>query len=143
MAKSRMVLESELRNAILSEITNTLKINHDTDVLPVSPSEITIPVVDSEGNERFALIKISIPRGSRNGNGGYTDYDGYEAAENYKIDIEEKLAKKKASEEKKARAEKLKEAKHTVRKLNKEGLDKMIHEEQDEPNQFLPNEVAW
>ena len=128
MAKSRMALETELRKAILAEITNTLKINHETDVLPTSPSEITIPVVDSEGNERYALIKVSIPRGTRNGNGGYTEYNGYAAAQEYEEDMNEKLAKKKASEEKKARIAKVKEAKHTVRKLNKEGLDAIIHE---------------
>ena len=140
MAKSRMALETELRKAILAEITNTLKINHETDVLPTSPSEITIPVVDSEGNERYALIKVSIPRGTRNGNGGYTEYNGYAAAQEYEEDMNEKLAKKKASEEKKALAAKVKEAKRTVRKLNKEGIDKMIHE--DESPQYLDREIG-
>ena len=72
----------------------------ETDVLPVSASELAIPCLDEEGNEKFVLIKVSIPRGTRNGN-GYDPYDGYAAAEDYAIDREEKAAKKEAAEAKK------------------------------------------
>ena len=51
MAKTKMALDRELREGILAELTKTLKINHDTDVMPVSASEIVMPVVDAEGNE--------------------------------------------------------------------------------------------
>ena len=125
-------LESAIRNDILSAITELLENKFETDVMPVSASELTIPVVDEEGNEKFALIKVSIPRGTRNGDGGYTPYDGYAAAEDYKLDLADKADKKRAREEKKAREEKEKErkrrAKQTVKDLNEKGLNAMIHE---------------
>lgn len=128
---SKAALETAIRNELLEKVSMLLAKDYDTDVLPVSASEITIPVLDKEGNEKFALIKISIPRGSRNGEGGYTAYDGYKAAEDYKFDLEDKAAKKAASAEKKAFAEKererKREARKVVKKLNTEGLQNMIH----------------
>ena len=41
-----------------------------------------MPVLDADGNEKFALIKISIPRGSRS-DGTFIPYDGYAAADAY------------------------------------------------------------
>ena len=131
---SKASLETAIRNDILTAITELLTKKFDTDVMPVSASELTIPVLDAEGNEKFALVKVSIPRGTRNGEGGYTDYDGYAAAKEYAEDLAEKAAKKAASAEKKANSEKAKErraaARKVVKKLNTEGLDKMIHEEE-------------
>lgn len=121
-------LETEIRNSILTLITDTIKINND--VLPVSASELAIPVVDSEGNEKFALIKVSIPRGSRNGNGGYDEYDGYAAAEEWKMVLADRADKAAARKEKAERAEKERErkraAKATVRKLNTEGFKALV-----------------
>ena len=101
--------------------------------MPVSASELTIPVLDSEGNEKFALIKVSIPRGSRI-DGGYEAYDGYAAAEEWKGVLADRADKGKARQEKKERAEKerkrKKAAKATVKELNEKGLDGMIHEEE-------------
>jgi hypothetical protein len=132
MEMSKSALETAIRNELLEKVSMLLAKDYDTDVLPVSASEITIPVVDKEGNEKFALIKISIPRGTRNGEGGYIAYDGYKAAEDYKYDLEERAAKKAASAEKKERAEKererKREARKVVKKLNKEGLQGMIHD---------------
>lgn len=96
---SKASLETEIRNRFLADITAMITEKYDTDALPVSASEITVPCLDSEGNETFALIKVSIPRGTRNGN-GYDPYDGYAAAEDYRLDCEDKLAKKTAREEK-------------------------------------------
>ena len=70
-------------------------------VAPVSASELAIPCVDDEGNEKFVLIKVSIPRGTRNGQGGYDPYDGYAVAEDYAIDCKEKAQKKADAEAKK------------------------------------------
>ena len=131
---SKASLETEIRNSILTLITDTIKINND--VLPVSASELAIPVVDSEGNEKFALIKVSIPRGSRNGNGGYDEYDGYAAAEEWKMVLADRADKAAARKEKAERAEKererKREAKKVIKKLNKDGLDAMIHSEEGE-----------
>lgn len=141
---SKASLETAIRNDILSAITELLTKKFDTDVMPVSASELTIPVLDAEGNEKFALVKVSIPRGARDGNGGYTAYDGYAAAEDYKAELADKAAKKAASAEKKANSEKEKErraaARKTVKKLNTDGLDKMIHE--SDTNQGLPHDVG-
>lgn len=126
-------LDTQIRNTILDKISALLATDYETDVLHVSASEITIPVVDEEGNEKFALVKVSIPRGTRNGNGGYDAYDGYAAAEDYKEDCATVAAKKAASAAKKAAKEQERErkraAKETVKKLNTEGLESMIHED--------------
>ena len=147
MAKGRMALDRELREGLLVELTNSLKINHDTDVMPVSASEIVLPVLDAEGNETFAIIKVSIPRGTRV-EGGFEAYDGYAAAESYRLDVEDKLAKKQAGEAKKKAEEERKERKRNARKvvksLNEKGLNGVIHDtNHDDNNQFLPNEVAF
>lgn len=94
-------LETALRNECLELLHKTLDNKYGCDVLPVSASEIALPVTDAEGNEKWILIKVSIPRGTRNGEGGYDPYDGYAAAEDYALDLEEKKAKKEASEAKK------------------------------------------
>lgn len=126
-------METAIRNKMLENIMKMIDTEYATDALPVSASEIAVPVVDDEGNEKFALIKVSIPRGTRNGDGGYTPYDGYAAAEDYKLDLADKADKARAREEKKERATKEKERKANARKvvkeLNEKGLDKMIHEE--------------
>ena len=49
-----------------------------TDALRVSASEYAVPCLDEEKNEKFVLIKVSIPRGTRNGKGGYDEYNAYE-----------------------------------------------------------------
>lgn len=94
-------LETALRNTYLSFIANTISKEMETDALPVSASELAIPCLDAEGNEKFVLIKVSIPRGTRNGEGGYDPYDGYTAAEDYALDCEEKAQKKADAEAKK------------------------------------------
>lgn len=132
MAKSKATLETELRNELLEKITALLKTDYDTDdVRSVSASEIMIPLLDSERNEKFALIKVSIPRGTRDGNGGYKPYNGYDAADDYELELQEKATKKQASENKKLEKEKEKErkrkAKETIKVLNKEGAKKIIH----------------
>lgn len=94
-------LETAIRNRFLSFIAQTISQEMEIDALPVSASELAIPCLDDEGNEKWALVKVSIPRGTRNGSGGYDPYDGYAAAEDFAADLEEKAAKKEASEAKK------------------------------------------
>lgn len=74
---SKATLENKLRNDCLSVLKETFDKVYGCDVLPVSASEIALPVTDTEGNERFILVKVSIPRGTRDGEGGYIPYDGY------------------------------------------------------------------
>lgn len=94
-------LETAIRNRFLNLISDLISEELEMDVLPVSASELAIPCLDDEGNEKWALIKVSIPRGTRNGAGGYDPYDGYAVAEDYRIDCEEKAQKKADAEVKK------------------------------------------
>lgn len=87
---SKATLENKLRTKFLSFISDVISQEMDTDVLAVSASELTIPTLDEEGNEKFVLIKISIPRGTRDGDGGYIPYDGYSAADAYAEEIASK-----------------------------------------------------
>lgn len=91
---SKATLENELRTAFLAKLTDMVEKEYETDALPVSASEITLPVVDSEGNEKFLLVKVSVPRGTRNGEGGYIPYDGYAASEAYLLEQESKAQEK-------------------------------------------------
>jgi hypothetical protein len=123
-------LETKLRNDCLELLHETLDNKYGCDVLPVSASEIALPVTDAEGNEKWILIKVSIPRGTRNGQGGYDPYDGYAVAEDYAQDCVEKAQKKadveakkqaKIAKDEKARAEKkaLAEANKNLKELRK------------------------
>lgn len=116
-------LENQLRNECLELLHKTLDNEYGCDVLPVSASEIALPVTDAEGNEKWILIKVSIPRGTRNGEGGYDPYDGYAVAEDYAIDREEKAQKKADAEAKKqakiAKDQKAREEKKALAEANK------------------------
>ena len=94
-------LETAIRNDFLTAISDFISESRETDVLPVSASELAIPCLDAEGNEKWVLIKVSIPRGTRNGEGGYDPYDGYSVAEDYQIEQADKAEKKAKAEEKK------------------------------------------
>ena len=95
-------LENKLRTEMINNVIKMISDVYDTDTLEVSASEMAIPVVDEEGNEKFVLIKISIPRGTRDGNGGYIPYDGYQAHEAY---LEEQASKAQEKAVKKAMKE--------------------------------------
>lgn len=130
MAQSKASLETAIRNQILDFLIDNLSAHFDADVLDVSASELVMPVVDAEGNEKFALIKVSIPRGSRNGDGGYNAYDGYAAHEEWELVKADKADKVTKRKEKAERAEKEKErkraAKQVIRKLNTEGFKALV-----------------
>ena len=125
-------LNTNLRNSILRDFMTFVAEKYETDTLSCSTSSFTFPVVDEEGNEKFAKISISIPRGTRNGEGGYDAFDGYAVAEDFKLEQEEKAAKRAASEAKKEAKRKAdeakREAKKVVKELNEKGLDGMIKE---------------
>lgn len=111
-------LETKLRNTYLDMIRAMVSNEVETDALTVSASELAVPCLDEEGNEKFVLIKVSIPRGTRNGEGGYDPYDGYAVAEDYAQDCVEK-AQKKADAEAKKQA---KIAKDTQKRAEKKAL---------------------
>jgi len=99
---SKASLENALRSEVIEVISKALSDHFDADIIVVGSGEISIPVTDAEGNEKYPKIKVSIPRGTRNGEGGYIPYDGYEVAEAYKEEKESKAqerAVKKAMKE--------------------------------------------
>ena len=99
MAKTKTVLEAELRKKYLDLISDFLK-GLDEDILLVKSNEIAFPTVDEEHNDKFLTVTVSVKQGSRDDNEGY---DGYAIAEQYaeKLKNDEERAKKNA--EKKAR----------------------------------------
>lgn len=121
MTKAQM--ETIIRNEFLALISKAIVAEKETDALPVSANEIAVPCLDPEGNETWAVIKVSIPRGTRNGKGGYDPYDGYSVAEDYQIDLEEKAQKKADAEAKKqakiAKDQKAREEKKALAEANK------------------------
>ena len=127
-------LETKLRNECLEILHETLDNKYGCDVLPVSASEIALPVTDAEGNEKWI---------------------GYAVAEDYAIDCEEKAQKKadverkkqaKIARDEKARAEKkaLAEANKNLKELRKVKLDKPKDEEEgdDYSKEYAPHELA-
>ena len=146
-------LETAIRNRFLGFIAQTISQEMEIDALPVSASELAIPCLDDEGNEKWALVKVSIPRGTRNGDGGYDPYDGYAAAEDYAIDRAEKAQKKadaeakkqaKIAKDQKARAEKaaLAEANKNLKELRKIQLAEKKEEGDNYANEYAPHELT-
>lgn len=124
------------RDNFLEKLRPVITEVFDSDVFYVGSGILAMPGVDEDGNEFFYKIQVSIPRGRRNGEGGYEPWDAYADKEEYDFKISEAAAKKAAKEEKarKAADEKArkKKAKETIKELNKKGLDKMIHEGEGE-----------
>jgi hypothetical protein len=85
---SKASVETISRNEALEVVKNAIGQHYDLSdeqICVISASEIAIPIVDANGDDSWVLIKVSIPRGTRNGTGGYNPYDGYAAAEDYKM----------------------------------------------------------
>lgn len=110
---SKAQLETKLRVDFMNRVIEMVSNIYETDGLVVSASEIAVPVLDDEGNEKFVLVKVSIPRGQRDGEGGYIPYDGYEAHNAY---VEEQASKAQEKAVKKA----MKEAEKNKGKRKKE-----------------------
>ena len=108
---SKQSLEKKIRDAFLASVSEMITQKYETDALPVSASELTVKTTDEEGNEKWVLIKVSVPRGTRNGNGGYIPYNGKEAHEEYMGDLEVKAFEKEEKEKEKQRQAELKKKK--------------------------------
>lgn len=105
--------DENLKTEFLDRVVNFLsgEDGGEEEVLRVKSNEIAIPVVDSEGNERWIVITIKVPTGERGGDG----YDGYSMAEDYQMKQEAK-AEKKAEKEAKAEADRKKREAERARK---------------------------
>ena len=95
-------LRGEIMDVIIEALANHFDLDPKTQIEFVGSGEITLPLIDAEGNEKYPKVKVSIPRGTRNGEGGYIPYDGHAAAEEFKEEKESKAqerAVKKAMKE--------------------------------------------
>ena len=95
MATSNKALNDKLRERYLSIVSDALAAK-DEEVLRVGSNELALPCLDEEGNEKFIVVTIKVPTGSRDGDA----YDGYSMAEDWEIKCKnkEETAKKKAEE---------------------------------------------
>lgn len=141
----RTVVRDEILNRIVTMLTND-----GDDPRAIASGEIMMPVVDKDGNEFFATVKVSIPRGARK-NGTYIPYDGYAAADEYAITVEAKAQEKAIKEENKRRKVQEKErkakAKKIIKKLNTVGFKALVsepieNEDKDNENQYLDKGVT-
>lgn len=101
MATSDNILNEKVKATYYALIASALTENGD-EVLKTGSAEISIPVVDNEGNDKFLVITLKVPKGSRDGE----PYDGYGMAEDFRIKQEAKAEKKAKAD--KAKAEKIK-----------------------------------
>ena len=100
MAVSQKSLNEALRTDWVEKIHNLITgADSEQDVLRVASNKIALPVLDSENDEKFILITISVPTVTRDDN---EPYDGYAEAESYSLKCAQKEQKKRAAAEKKA-----------------------------------------
>ena len=104
MAKTQKSLNDALRAMYLERVHTCL--SQEDEVLVVGANELAVPVVDAEGNEKWVVLTVKVPTGSRDGDA----YDGYAMAEDYQLKLANKAAKA-AEKERKAAADKAKRAK--------------------------------
>jgi hypothetical protein len=103
MAKlTRKQLDEEIKIRFLTGVSEHLEQTGE-EVLRVKSNEIALPVLDSEGEERWIVLTFKVPTGERGGD----PYDGYSEAESYQMAVQKK-AEKQAEKEAKAAKEKAK-----------------------------------
>ena len=89
-------LNDEVRAQYVQRVSECL--SAEDEVLVVGANELAIPVVDSEGNEKWVVVTIKVPSGSRDGDA----YDGYAMAQDYAMRQTAKADKAKERERKSA-----------------------------------------
>ena len=104
LAKTQKSLNDELRALWVQRVNDCL--SQEDEVVMAESNELAIPVVDTEGNEKWVVITVKVPTGGRDGDA----YDGYAKAEDYRMRQANKAAKA-AEKERKAAADKAKRAK--------------------------------
>ena len=103
MAKTQKSLNDELRAMDLERVHACL--SQEDEVLVVGANELAVPVVDTDGNEKWIVLTVKVPTGSRDGDA----YDGYAMAEDYRMRQADKAAK--AAERERKTAERQAKAK--------------------------------
>ena len=79
MAKTQKSLNDELRALYMERVRTSLSL--EDEVLVVGANELAVPVVDTDGNEKWIVLTVKVPTGSRDGDA----YDGYAMAEDYRM----------------------------------------------------------
>ena len=96
MAKTQKSLNDELRAMYLERVHACL--SQEDEVLVVGANELAVPVVDADGNEKWIVLTVKVPTGTRDGDA----YDGYAMAEDYRMRLADKAAKQAERERKTA-----------------------------------------
>lgn len=94
---SKTSIKNDLRAKYLERIIDLFKVNGE-EVLRTASNKIAFPCVDSDGDDQFILITVTVPSGERGGE----PYDGYSEAEAYAMTVANKEAKAKEAAAKKA-----------------------------------------
>ena len=95
-------LRTEILNVIIDALSRYYDIDPETQIEFVDSGVFTLPVVDAENNDKWPTVKVAIPRGTRNGEGTYTPYDGHAAAVAYREEQESKAQERKVKKAMKA-----------------------------------------
>ena len=103
MAKTQKSLNDALRAMYLERVHACL--STEDEVLVVGANELAVPVVDTDGNEKWIVLTVKVPTGTRDGDA----YDGYAMAEDYRMRLADKAAK--AAERERKTAERQAKAK--------------------------------
>lgn len=97
MASTEKVLNEKLRAKYLEKVVDFFK-SEDEEVLITGTNELCFPCVDEGGNDKFIVIKVTVPSGSRDGEA----YDGYSMAQDFELKSKEKAEKAEIAAQKKA-----------------------------------------
>ena len=133
---------TKVRDEFIGQVCKAFEEHFDTFCLVAGSGILALPGVDEQGNEFYYKVQISVPRGTRDGKGGYIPWDAEKAADAYKIELEIKAQEKKKAEEKHKRDEeeklrkreekkKEREAAKLAKKLATKGLKGIIHEKEE------------
>ena len=79
MANTTKSLNDALRALYMERVHTCL--SQEDEVLVVGANELAVPVVDADGNEKWIVLTVKVPTGSRDGDA----YDGYAMAEDYRM----------------------------------------------------------
>ena len=98
MATSKRSLHDAIRAKYIALVSAFLAAQGE-EVLTTGSNEISLPCVDSEGNDEYLVITFKVPTGERSGE----PYDGHLAAKDYADHLAAKKRKAKEAAEKKAK----------------------------------------
>ena len=116
MAVSNKALNDALREKYLELISKTMT-EVGEEVLRVGSNEICFPCVDSVGNDKYIILTVKVPIGSRDGEA----YDGYSMAEDYVIKCKNKAEAAEKKEKEKAKKIARDEKRRAKEKTKNEG----------------------